>query len=230
MSKSVLLIEDDSHIRGIMRDYFINSGFKVYEAPDGRIGIDTFDSNEIDIVILDIMLPELDGWSVCRRIRKESNVPIIMLTARGDDEDQLMGFELGADEYVTKPFSYKVLVARAKALMKRSSKDSSESIDSSINRGAIHINLSGHEVKIDDSIVELSPKEYDLLLYLIKNEGIVLQRNQILDAIWGVDYVGETRAVDTYIKKLRKKLGDRGKYIKTITAVGYKLEVKDENL
>ncbi|WP_432666591.1 response regulator transcription factor [Wukongibacter baidiensis] len=225
MNKNILLVEDDNQIRKIMRDYFKANEFKVYEARDGMEAVDVFDLYEINLIVLDIMLPKMDGWSVCNRIREKSNVPIIMLTARSDEEDQLMGFNLGADEYVTKPFSYKVLVARAKALLSRVDNKDSSGEDVISVRG-IEIDQLAHNVKIYDKYIDLSPKEYSLLLYLIKNKGIVLERDKILDHVWGYDYVGDSRAVDTYIKKLRKKLMDKAQYIKTMTGVGYKFEVE----
>lgn len=225
MEKNILIVEDEERMREITCDYFKISGFNVFEAVDGKEALDIFEVKKIDLVILDIMIPELDGWSVCRRIRKKSDVPIIMLTARGDEEDKLMGFELGADEYVTKPFSPKVLVARAKALIKRV--EGNKSFDNLIiNIGGIEINKQSYKVKIDCEEIDLAPKEYKLLLYFIENKGIVLTREGILNNVWGYDYFGDLRVVDTHIKKLRKKLRDKYSYIQTVIRVGYKFEVK----
>jgi two-component system OmpR family response regulator len=224
MNKTVMLIEDEERIREIIADYFMNEGFQILQAQDGKEALEIFGENKIDLIILDIMLPHLDGWSVCKRIRSTSQVPIIMLTARDGEEDKLLGFELGADEYVTKPFSPKVLVARAKTLLKR--------IDSLLGQkedvltvGDITIQKPARNVKIDGQSIELTHKEFELLLYLAENKGIVLSRESILDSIWGYDYYGDYRTVDTHIKKLRSKLGDQSKYICTVIRSGYKFEV-----
>ncbi|MCM1989747.1 response regulator transcription factor [Oceanirhabdus seepicola] len=224
MGKKVLIVEDEARIREITSDYFKVSGFEVYEAENGREAMEIFDLNEVDLIILDIMMPELDGWSVCKRIRKKSDVLIIILTARSDEEDKLMGFELGADEYVTKPFSPKVLVARAKTLFKRIEGNVGEKNHLIIIDG-IEINKQAYKVKSDNQEIELSPKEYSLFLYLVENKGVVLSREAILNNVWGYDYFGDTRAVDTHIKKLRKKLGNKAQHIKTIIRVGYTFEV-----
>ena len=229
MKFNILLVEDDEQIREIMKDYFSASGYTVFEAEDGEEAITAFNSQKIDLVILDIMLPKLDGWEVCKNIRNSSNVPIIMLTARTNTQDQLLGFELGADEYVSKPFSYKVLVARAAALLNRVYTSQDNSTYEIIKFGDIEINKSSHEVRVNNSLIELSPKEYSLLLCLFENKGVVMSRETLLDKVWGFDYFGDTRAVDTYIKKLRKKLLTASSYIKTVTGSGYKLEVNDEN-
>ncbi|PAB57019.1 response regulator transcription factor [Anaeromicrobium sediminis] len=224
MNKSVLIVEDEARILEITSDYFKANDFHVFEAIDGQEALDVFNSNKIDLVVLDIMMPKLDGWSVCRRIRKNSDVPIIIITARSDEDDKLMGFELGADEYVTKPFSPKVLVARAKNLLKRAS----GSINSSINilkAGDIKIDKSSYMVTIGDEQLDLAPKEFSLLVYLIENKGLVLSRETILNNVWGYDFFGDLRVVDTHIKKLRKKLGDKSSYIHTLIRVGYKFEV-----
>ncbi|KDR95000.1 DNA-binding response regulator, OmpR family, contains REC and winged-helix (wHTH) domain [Peptoclostridium litorale DSM 5388] len=224
MNKTVLIVEDEKRIREIVCDYFCAAGFETIKAQDGRKAIEEFESNQVDLVILDIMMPELDGWSVCKRLRKKSNVPIIMLTARSDEDDKLMGFELGADEYVTKPFSPKVLVARSKVLLKRVEGSMGKS-ESCIEAGVIEISKDAMHVLVQGAEVELTPKEYELLVYMVDNKGIVLSRKAILDNVWGYDYFGDERAVDTHVKKLRKKLGEKSNYIRTITKAGYKFEV-----
>jgi DNA-binding response OmpR family regulator len=224
LNKNVLIVEDEARILEITSDYFKANDFNVFEAVDGQEALDLFNSNKIDLVVLDIMMPKLDGWSVCRRIRKNSDVPIIIITARSDEDDKLMGFELGADEYVTKPFSPKVLVARAKNLLKRAS----GSINSSINTlevGGIKIDKSSHIITMDGKQLDLAPKEFSLLVYLIENKGLVLSRETILNNVWAYDFFGDLRVVDTHIKKLRKKLGDKSSYIHTLIRVGYKFEV-----
>lgn len=225
MNKKVLIVEDEKKIREILADYFSTEGFKVFEAEDGLKAIDIFDSELIDLVILDIMMPNMDGWSVCRRIRKKSDVVIIMLTAREDEDDKLMGFDLGADDYVTKPFSPKVLIARANTLLRRINKEGSQ--EKIIKRKGIEIDTDGRRILRDGCEVEMTPKEFDLLTYLIKNEGIVLTRDQILNMVWGYDFFGDTRAVDTTIKNLRKKLGKYGILIQTSFRIGYKFEVRE---
>ncbi|WP_432662141.1 response regulator transcription factor [Wukongibacter baidiensis] len=224
MNKNILLVEDEPRLREIVSDYFKVEGFSIYEAVDGKEAMDIFEESKISLVILDIMLPKLDGWTVCRRIRKTSDVPIIMLTARSEEDDMLMGYELGADDYVTKPFSPKVLVAKAKILLKRVG-GPKEKADNMIRIGAIEINKLSYNVRLDNNTIDLAPKEYELLVYMIENKGIVLSRENILNRIWGYDYYGDLRTVDTHIKKLRSKLGDRSKYIRTIIKAGYKFEV-----
>lgn len=224
MNKNILLVEDEPRLREIVSDYFRIEGFNIYEAENGQKAMDIFNENEISLVILDIMIPKLDGWTVCRRIRKASDVPIVMLTARSEEDDMLMGYDLGADDYITKPFSPKVLVAKAKILLKR--------IDGAVGKNneiikvdGIEINKMSHTVMLDNNAIELAPKEYELLLYMIENNGIVLSREKILNTIWGYDYYGDLRTVDTHIKKLRSKLKDKSKYIRTIIKAGYKFEV-----
>ncbi|MCT4619287.1 MAG: response regulator transcription factor [Marinisporobacter sp.] len=224
MNKNILIVEDEERMREIISDYFKANGFSVYEAFDGHEALELFSIHPIDLIILDIMMPTLDGWSVCRRIRKNSSVPIIMLTARSDEDDKLMGFELGADEYVTKPFSPKVLVARTINLLKRIDGNLGKQ-DTSIHLSGIEINKASYIVKIDDQVIDFSPKEFELLIYLIENKGVVLSRENILNHIWGYDYFGDIRVVDTHIKKLRKKLGKKSNYIHTIIRAGYKFEV-----
>ncbi|MFF2093377.1 response regulator transcription factor [Paenibacillus sp. NPDC058174] len=222
--RKILLVEDDTLMREFITDYFRKEQWEVYEAENGKIALELFEQVSVDLIVLDIMMPEMDGWSVCRRIREKSAVPIIMITARAEDDDQVMGFELGADEYVTKPLSPRVLVARATALMKRT--------EGTIGRdgerlvyGELSVNRAAHTVSVAGTAILLSPKEYDLLLFLIKHYGRVLSREHILDAVWGYEYLGDLRTVDTHIKKLRAKLGDEGRYIVTVIRSGYKFEM-----
>jgi DNA-binding response OmpR family regulator len=225
MKRRILLVEDDILMREIITDYFKQEQWEVYEAENGRLALEIFEQNSIDLIVLDIMMPEMDGWSVCRRIREKSDVPIIMITARVEDDDQLMGFELGADEYVTKPFSPRVLVARATVLMKRT--EGTMGRDGEIlTFGDLVVNRMAYTVSVAGHTINLSPKEYDLLLFLIKHYGKVLPRDYILDAVWGYDYLGDLRTVDTHIKKLRAKLGDEGRYIGTVIRAGYKFEIE----
>ncbi|ADY22758.1 response regulator transcription factor [Bacillus paranthracis] len=224
MNKTVLLVEDERRLREIVSDYFRNEGFEVIEAEDGKKALELFAEHEIDLIMLDIMLPEIDGWSVCRRIRKESAVPIIMLTARSDEDDTLLGFELGADEYVTKPFSPKVLVARAKTLLKRADGVVGVAEENTMSLAGIEVNRLSRTVLVDGEEIILTHKEFELLVYLMENKGIVLSRQHLLDQLWGYDYYGDDRTVDTHIKKLRNKLGDKAKHIGTVIRVGYKFE------
>ncbi|QWU46163.1 MULTISPECIES: response regulator transcription factor [Bacillus] len=224
MNKTVLLVEDERRLREIVSDYFRNEGFEVIEAEDGKKALELFAEHTIDLIMLDIMLPEIDGWSVCRRIRKESAVPIIMLTARSDEDDTLLGFELGADEYVTKPFSPKVLVARAKTLLKRADGAVGVTEENTMSLAGIEVNRLSRTVLVDGEEIILTHKEFELLVYLMENKGIVLSRQHLLDQLWGYDYYGDDRTVDTHIKKLRNKLGDKAKHIGTVIRVGYKFE------
>jgi two-component system, OmpR family, response regulator len=224
MQKNILVVEDEQKLREITVDYFKNEGFRVFEAENGKQAIDIFKEEEVHLIILDIMLPELDGWSVCRRIRKTSTVPIIMLTARSDEDDKLLGFELGADEYVTKPFSPKVLVARSKAMLKRAEGNAGKE-EGVLAIGGIEINQLSRMVSVDGEEIVLTHKEFELLTYLIENKGIVLSRENLLNQIWGYDYYGDDRTVDTHIKKLRKKLGKKAIHIRTVIRAGYKFEV-----
>lgn len=225
MKRSLLLVEDDLLMREFITDYFKKEQWEVHEAENGRIALEIFEQTSIDLMVLDIMMPEMDGWSVCRRIREKSDVPIIMITARAEDDDHIMGFELGADEYVTKPLSPRVLVARAAALMKRKEGTVGREGDRLVY-GDLYVNRTAHTVSVAGNKVNLSPKEYDLLLFLIKHYGKVLSRDYILDAVWGYDYLGDLRTVDTHIKKLRAKLGDEGRYIGTVILSGYKFEME----
>ncbi|MFI8706740.1 response regulator transcription factor [Bacillus sp. NPDC077411] len=224
MNKTVLLVEDERRLREIVSDYFRNEGFEVIEAEDGKQALELFADHTVDLIILDIMLPEIDGWSVCRRVRKESAVPIIMLTARSDEDDTLLGFELGADEYVTKPFSPKILVARAKTLLKRADGAVGQAEENMLSLAGIDVNRLSRTVMVDGEEVILTHKEFELLVYLMENKGIVLSRQHLLDQLWGYDYFGDDRTVDTHIKKLRNKLGDKATHISTVIRVGYKFE------
>ncbi|SPF55434.1 Transcriptional regulatory protein SrrA [Candidatus Desulfosporosinus infrequens] len=224
MSKNILLVEDDARMREIVNDYFSKEDFQILEAENGREALELFEAQEVNLVLLDIMIPEVDGWSVCKRLRKVSDVPIIMITSRADEDDKLMGYDLGADDYVTKPFSPRVLVAKAKMLLKRV-EGSIGRADGLFNCNGIEINRLSRTVNIGNEIIELAPKEYDLLLYLTENKGIVLSRENILSKVWGYDFYGDLRAVDTHIKKLRNKLGEKSISISTVIGAGYKFEV-----
>ncbi len=225
MQYRILIAEDEERIREIVGDYFRSEGCTVLEARNGREALDIIEIESIDLLILDIMMPEMDGWSVCRRLRRHSSVPIILLTARADEDDKLMGYELGADEYVTKPFSPRVLVAQAKSLLKRAEGMSPGRESAVLTAGGIELNRDSHLVKCDYQSIELAPKEYELLLYLMSNQGRVLSREHILDKVWGYDYYGDIRAVDTHVKKLRQKLGEKAVMIQTVVRSGYKFEV-----
>ena len=224
-SLKVLMVDDESRMRKLVSDFLTWKGYKVLAAGDGEEAIDKFYVDKhISLVILDVMMPKMNGWDTCRQIRKNSNVPIIMLTAKSDEASELNGFDCGADEYISKPFSPKILTARVDALIRRSySIDSSEMIDV----GGIVINKAAHIVKINDEEIELSFKEFELLTYFVDNKGIALSREKILNNVWNYDYFGDARTIDTHVKKLRKKLGDKGDYIKTIWGMGYKFEVED---
>lgn len=226
MNKNILIVEDELRIRILLRDYFKKDGFSIVEASDGQEALKAFSENNIDLVILDIMMPKINGFEVCKTIRSVSNIPIILLTAREEEEDKLRGYDLGADDYVTKPFSPKVLVAKVKALLKRTLSDN---INKNLsNFDGLKINKLSHEVTLDGTQLSLSPKEYDLLLYLTSNKGIALSRDKILDNVWGYDYFGDIRTVDTNIKRLREKLLHKSSYITTVRGSGYKFEVKNE--
>ena len=224
-SLKVLMVDDESRMRKLVSDFLTRKGYQVIEAGDGEEAIDKFyEDKNISLVILDVMMPKMNGWDTCRQIRKNSNVPIIMLTAKSDEASELNGFDCGADEYISKPFSPKILTARVDALIRRSySIDSSEMIDV----GGIVINKAAHIVKINDEEIELSFNEFELLTYFVDKKGIALSREKILNNVWNYDYFGDARTIDTHVKKLRKKLGDKGDYIKTIWGMGYKFEVED---
>lgn len=224
--KNILIVEDELRIRILLKDYFRKEGFKIYEAGDGEEALNSFSEHNIDLVVLDIMMPKINGFKVCETIRSVSNIPIILLTAKEEEEDKLRGYDLGADDYVTKPFSPKVLVAKIKALLKRIE---NTNVDKNIlDFNGLTINKLSHEVRLGKEEVSLSPKEYDLLIYLTSNKGIALSRDKILDNVWGFDYFGDIRTVDTNIKRLREKLLSKSSYITTVRGSGYKFEVKDE--
>lgn len=219
----ILVVDDESRMRKLVRDFLVKQNFDVLEAGDGEEAVDIFfREKDIALIILDVMMPKMDGWQVCREIRAYSKVPIIMLTAKSDERDELQGFDLGVDEYITKPFSPKILVARVEAILRRSNLLPNEDI---ISAGGIELNKSAHQVKIDGKDIELSFKEFELLAYFMENQGIALSREKILNNVWNYDYFGDARTIDTHVKKLRSKLGDRGEYIKTIWGMGYKFEV-----
>ena len=221
---TILVVDDEFRMRKLVKDFLQKEDFTVLEAGDGEEAIKIFDGNKekINLILLDVMMPKLDGWSVLRQIRQESKVPVIMLTARGEEQDELFGFELGVDEYISKPFSPKILVARIKAILNRTEDKQKENK----NYGGIEINTEGRTVTVDGKLVELSLREYELLKYLLDNENIALSRDKILNNVWNYDYYGDSRTIDSHIKKIRHKLGKKGKYIKTIRGVGYKFEVK----
>ena len=220
----ILLVEDEPKMRDLIKIAFKKEQFETYEAVDGKQALNLFKCFCFDLIILDVMLPEIDGWTVCREIRRTSNLPIIMLTARGEEFDKLFGFELGADDYIVKPFSPRELVARVKALLRRSENKNTE-VASQVHIGEININLLSREVRVNDNIIVLTNKEYELLLFLSSNQNIVFTREQLLLKVWGYDQYGDPRTVDTHIKKIREKLGDKSNYITTVWGVGYKLEV-----
>ena len=219
----ILVVDDESRMRKLVRDFLEKKNFQVLEAGDGEEAMDIFyEEKDIALILLDVMMPKMDGWEVCREIRKNSKVPIIMLTAIGDERDELLGFDLGVDEYISKPFSPKILTARVDALVRRAYMvDGSECI----NIGGIEIDKAAHMVKIDGEEIELSFKEFELLSYFVENKGIALSREKILNNVWNYDYFGDARTIDTHVKKLRKKMGEKGDCIKTIWGMGYKFEV-----
>jgi two-component system, OmpR family, response regulator ResD len=225
MSKTILIVDDEERLRFLIEAYLKKEGLNVLQAENGHEALKLFKENAVDLVVLDIMMPIMDGWVTCKKIREISNVPVIMLTAKSEDDDQLLGFNLGTDSYVTKPFSPKVLVARIKALLKRAYPNEGQNADEKAYDG-VYVNEQHHEAKVDDKEIYLSPKEFELLGYFIKNKGIVLSREKILDAVWGLDYYGDLRTVDTHIKRLREKLGEKSYLIATVRGTGYKFEVK----
>lgn len=218
----ILVVDDESRMRKLVRDFLVKQNFDVLEAGDGEEAVDIFfREKDIALIILDVMMPKMDGWQVCREIRAYSKVPIIMLTAKSDERDELQGFDLGVDEYITKPFSPKILVARVEAILRRSNLLPNEDI---ISADGIELNKSAHQVKIDGKDIELSFKEFELLAYFMENQGIALSREKILNNVWNYDYFGDARTIDTHVKKLRSKLGEKGELIKTIWGMGYKFE------
>ena len=219
----ILVVDDESRMRKLVRDFLEREGFQVLEAGDGLEAMEFFyGDKDISLLILDVMMPKMDGWQVCREVRQASKVPIIMLTARSEERDELQGFELGVDEYISKPFSPKILVARVEAILRRSNVLDSEEVS---DAGGIVIDKAAHQVTIDGKGIELSYKEFELLTYFVENQSIALSREKILNNVWNYDYFGDARTIDTHVKKLRSKMGEKGNYIRTIWGMGYKFEV-----
>ncbi len=220
----ILVVDDESRMRKLVRDFLVRQDFDVVEAGDGEEALDLFYKDKsIALIILDVMMPKMNGWEVCREVRESSKVPIIMLTAKSEESDELMGFDLGVDEYIAKPFSPKILVARVEAILRRTNKIGEASEVK--KAGAIILDKTAHEVKLDGKTIDLSFKEFELLDYFLDNQGIALSRERILNSVWNYDYFGDARTIDTHVKKLRSKLGEHGDYIKTVWGMGYKFEV-----
>ena len=220
----ILVVDDEARMRELVKDFLSVKGFTVLEASNGEEAVDLFfEQKDIALIILDVMMPKMDGWETCRTIRKYSQVPIIMLTARSEERDELQGFNLGVDEYISKPFSPKILVARVEAILRRSNAVSSDLIEI----GGIRIDKAAHQVTIDGQNIDLSYKEFELLTYFVENQGIALSREKILNNVWNYDYFGDARTIDTHVKKLRSKMGEKGDYIRTIWGMGYKFEVTE---
>lgn len=221
----ILVVDDESRMRKLVKDFLTKKNFQVLEAGNGEEAMDIFyEEKDIALIILDVMMPKMDGWEVCREIRKNSKVPIIMLTARSDERDELLGFDLGIDEYISKPFSPKILVARVEAILRRTGQNNPEDV---ISAGGIVIDKAAHLATVDGKPMELSFKEFELLTYFLENQGIALSREKILNSVWNYDYFGDARTIDTHVKKLRSKMGDKGEYIKTVWGMGYKFEVDE---
>lgn len=221
----ILVVDDESRMRKLVSDFLTKKNFQVLEAGDGEEAIDIFYAEkDVALIILDVMMPKMDGWEVCREIRKNSKVPIIMLTARGDERDELLGFELGVDEYISKPFSPKILVARVEAILRRTGQGNTED---TLSAGGIVIDKAAHIATVDGKTMDLSFKEFELLTYFLENQGIALSREKILNSVWNYDYFGDARTIDTHVKKLRNKMGEKGDLIKTIWGMGYKLEADE---
>ena len=221
----LLVVDDESRMRKLVKDFLTKKNFQVLEAGNGEEAMDIFyEEKDIALIILDVMMPKMDGWEVCREIRKNSKVPIIMLTARSDERDELLGFDLGVDEYISKPFSPKILVARVEAILRRTGQNNPEDV---ISAGGIVIDKAAHLATVDGKHMELSFKEFELLTYFLENQGIALSREKILNSVWNYDYFGDARTIDTHVKKLRSKMGDKGEYIKTVWGMGYKFEVDE---
>ena len=219
----ILVVDDESRMRKLVKDFLTKKNFQVLEAGNGEEAMDIFyEEKDIALIILDVMMPKMDGWEVCREIRKNSKVPIIMLTARSDERDELLGFDLGVDEYISKPFSPKILVARVEAILRRTGQNNPEDV---ISAGGIVIDKAAHLATVDGKPMELSFKEFELLTYFLENQGIALSREKILNNVWNYDYFGDARTIDTHVKKLRSKMGDKGEYIMTVWGMGYKFEV-----
>lgn len=222
----ILVVDDESRMRKLVRDFLEKKNFQVLEAGDGEEAMDIFyEEKDIALILLDVMMPKMDGWEVCREIRKNSKVPIIMLTARGDERDELLGFDLGVDEYISKPFSPKILVARVEAILRRTGQDAGGDV---LSAGGIMIDKAAHQASVDGEPMELSFKEFELLTYFLENQGIALSREKILNSVWNYDYFGDARTIDTHVKKLRSKMGAKGEYIKTVWGMGYKFEVDEQ--
>ena len=222
----ILVVDDESRMRKLVKDFLVRKDYAVLEAANGEEAVDIFlENKDIELIILDVMMPKMDGWQACKEIRALSEVPIIMLTAKSDERDELLGFELGVDEYISKPFSPKILVARVEAILRRTSNVSPDEL---IVAGDIELNIAAHTVKVKEENVELSFKEFELLNYFVVNQGVALSREKILNNVWNYDYFGDARTIDTHVKKLRSKLGDCGDYIKTIWGMGYKFEIKED--
>ena len=218
----ILVVDDESRMRKLVRDFLTKSNYEVIEAEDGARAVDIFfEQNDIALIILDVMMPNMDGWQVCREIREYSKVPIIMLTAKSDEQDELQGFGLGVDEYISKPFSPKILVARVEAILRRTSQANADEV---MEAGGILINKAAHSVSVEGKPIDLSYKEFELLTYFVENKGIALSREKILNSVWNYDYFGDARTIDTHVKKLRNKMGAKGELIKTIWGMGYKFE------
>lgn len=218
----ILVVDDEARMRKLVKDFLVKSGYEVLEAEDGNQAVDIFfEEKDIALIILDVMMPKMDGWETCREIRQYSKVPIIMLTAKSDEKDELLGFQLGVDEYISKPFSPKILVARVEAILRRTNQFGTEEI---LEAGGIAVDKTAHSVTIDGEAVELSFKEFELLVYFMENKGIALSREKILNSVWNYDYFGDARTIDTHVKKLRSKLQGKGDIIKTVWGIGYKLE------
>lgn len=221
----ILVVDDESRMRKLVKDFLTKKNFQVLEAGNGEEAMDIFyEEKDIALIILDVMMPKMDGWEVCCEIRKNSKVPIIMLTARSDERDELLGFDLGVDEYISKPFSPKILVARVEAILRRTGQNNPEDV---ISAGGIVIDKAAHLATVDGKPMELSFKEFELLTYFLENQGIALSREKILNSVWNYDYFGDARTIDTHVKKLRSKMGDKGEYIKTVWGMGYKFEVDE---
>ena len=221
MKSKILVVDDESRMRKLVKDFLQRKDYNVIEAENGEQAVDMFCSNnDISLIILDVMMPVMDGWQVCQEIRKLSDIPIVMLTAKSEEQDELLGFELGVDEYITKPFSPKVLTARVEAILRRAGADEQENLKAD----GIEVDRIAHIVKVDGNIIDLSFKEFELLTYFMENKGVALSREKILNNVWNYDYFGDARTIDTHVKKLRNKLGDKGDMIKTIWGMGYKFE------
>ena len=225
-SLKILVVDDEARMRKLVSDFLVRSGYRTIEAADGEEALEKFfEDKEIALVICDIMMPRLDGYGLVREIRQYSKVPIIMLTAKTDERDEQLGFDLGVDDYISKPFSPKILVARVEAILRRTGAVGGEDV---LKAGAVEIDKAAHQVRIDGKLVELSFKEFELLTYFVENQGIALSREKILNSVWNYDYFGDARTIDTHVKKLRAKMGDRGGYIKTIWGMGYKFDTTEE--